>query len=45
LELLNAGKVLMAHALEKRGYVQAGPPEFTPVQHPEPGQQNKPDSM
>lgn len=44
LERLNAGEVVvgdggMAHALEKRGYVKAGPwtPECT-VEHPDGGQ-------
>lgn len=44
LEWLNAGEVVvgdggMAHALEKRGYVKAGPwtPECT-VEHPDGGQ-------
>ena len=46
LEWLNAGKVIvgdggMAHALEKRGYVKAGPwtPECT-VEHPDGGQKS-----
>ena len=44
LERLNAGEVIvgdggMCHALEKRGYVKAGPwtPECT-VEHPEAGE-------
>ena len=46
LEWLNAGKVIvgdggMAHALEKRGYVKAGPwtPECT-VEHPDGGHES-----
>ena len=51
LERLNAGEVIvgdggMCHALEKRGYVKAGPwtPECT-VEHPEAGEKNGTISM